>query len=326
MSESDSHFDYIGGLSFRVLLAVANTDVGRDELAFEHNNDQKKSSIRPVVAIVSVLIRQDLSQQNMTILALDILSLMGRQESSQVAILNTTLVLWHALQIIVVYGNQPSKQQLVWASLRCVRVLAGYDPEAKPRLDVQAAISKLIPMWTTTLMRSSDQGEDIIACLFRDLSLPQFIWFDAMRHEVQLYLDTLLEFQVPTKSFEAIAKQFEFDALVGEPVVGNVYLRVYKQGPDRILPPAVAIEFCESLLVFLQENASQNDRRYDETLLALECFGLLTETSAKDVQTCCLESFSEPPLLHALGLFMTRGFQSRMARLILTQSSAATLR
>ncbi|CAK4698271.1 unnamed protein product, partial [Aphanomyces euteiches] len=306
VSEQDSHFDYIGGLSFRVLLAVANTDVGRDELAFEHQNSAKKESIRPVVAIVSELIRQDLGNMNMTILALDILSLMARQETSQECILSSTLVFWHALQLIIVYGNQPAKKQLVWAALRCVRVLAGLDGDSKSRPDVQMALTKLIPMWTSALLMT-EHVDTIISSVFSELRVPQYIWFEDMRLEVKAYLDTLLEFQVPTRSFEAIASQFSFDALEGEPVVGGIFLQVYKEGPVRSLPAAVAIEFCELLLVFLYEHALPNRPRYHETLLALECFALLTETSPVEVQQSCLQSFSEPPLLHALGLFMTMG-------------------
>ncbi|RHY30323.1 hypothetical protein DYB32_004408 [Aphanomyces invadans] len=308
VSESDSTFDYIGGLSVRVLLAVANTDVGRDELAFEHENPAKKDSIRPVITIVSELIHQDVSDVNinMIILALDILSLMGRQEAAQTTILDSTMVFWHALQLIVVHGAQMSKQQLVCAALRCVRVLAGYDDDTKPRVVVQTALTKLIPMWTPTMMQSEPM-DVLISSVFQDLYVPQFIWFDDMRREVQAYLDTLLEFQVPTVSFDAVASQFSFDALEGEPVVGGIFLRVYKQGPVRTLPPAVAVEFCELLLVFLYEHALPDRPRYDETLLALECFALLTETSAADVQRSCLSSFSEPPLLHALGMYMTMG-------------------
>ncbi|CAK4326232.1 unnamed protein product, partial [Aphanomyces euteiches] len=306
VSEQDSHFDYIGGLSFRVLLAVANTDVGRDELAFEHQNSAKKESIRPVVAIVSELIRQDLGNMNMTILALDILSLMARQETSQECILSSTLVFWHALQHIIVFGNQPAKKQLVWAALRCVRVLAGLDGDSKSRPDVQMALTKLIPMWTPALLMT-EHVDTIISSVFSELRVPQYIWFEDMRLEVKAYLDTLLEFQVPTRSFEAIASQFSFDALEGEPVVGGIFLQVYKEGPVRSLPAAVAIEFCELLLVFLYEHALPIRPRYHETLLALECFALLTETSPVEVQQSCLQSFSEPPLLHALGLFMTMG-------------------
>ncbi|RHY57231.1 hypothetical protein DYB38_012272 [Aphanomyces astaci] len=310
VSEGDSTFDYIGGLSVRVLLAVANTDVGRDELAFEHQHPMKKPSIRPVLSIVSDLIHQNVNDVNinMIILALDILSLMGRQEAAQSTILTSTMAFWHALQLVIVHGTHPSKHQLVCAALRCVRVLAGFEGmDAAPRPDVQNALTALVPMWTPTFMAAKSPVDEIVSIVFQDLYVPQFIWFDDMRCEVQAYLDTLLEFQVPPQSFYDVARQFSFDALDGEPMVGGIFLRVYKQGPDRALPPAVAADFCEQLLVFLYDHAIPGRPRYDETLLALECFALLTETSAPDVERSCLSSFSEPPLLHALGLFMTMG-------------------
>ncbi|EQC40559.1 hypothetical protein SDRG_02447 [Saprolegnia diclina VS20] len=306
VSEADSNFDYIGGLAFRVLLAVANTEVGREELAFEDSVEAKKPSIRPVVQIVCDLITMDLLHPNMTILGLDILSFMARHETSQTTILEASSVLWQCLQLLLLYGPQPAKQQVVWAALRCVRALAGYDPECKATPNVQSALSTLLPIWSKPALTQGDP-EHILSLVFGETHEPQCIWNDAMRSEVVLYLDTVLEF--PAHAYDAIqsASEFEFETLMGEPIVGGVYLRIYNEPTvDKSLPSSVAVEFCESLLVFLHEHANPQDELYAETLLALDCFRHLTLAHPTQVQKCVLESFSEPPLIHAIGLYLTQ--------------------
>ncbi|CAI5710432.1 unnamed protein product [Hyaloperonospora brassicae] len=235
-------------------------------------------------------------------MSFDIASSLCRSRVVQEQIMTSTRVFWKGLYLILASAESTSgidrtrgsataleKQELemlesAFGSLRSLAL----GPDGRSRSAGLDALANLLPMDFLNCLEKPS-GHDFCTILLSNIREPTCIWNESTRAELsELTEEFCTDSDGDILSFLEIASNHMYDCLSAEPFVGGIYLLILLEksegNPTAItedmLYPTTAVDFVESLFLFLNENRDPKLGIYSDTLPALDCLSLLCDLPA----------------------------------------------
>lgn len=249
-------------------------------------------------------------------MSFDIASALCQNAELQEQIMTSSRVFWKGLYLILASAENSSgieasqesvtklekqERDMLESAFGALRSLAlGSNGDSRSAgLD---ALANLLPMDFLACLEKPN-GHDFCTILLSDICEPTCIWNDNTRYELsQLTEEFCTDPNGDGQSFLESASRYSYDCLKTEPSVGGIYLSVLldksESDPQAIteemLYPATAVDFIESLLMFLNENRNPKLAIYSDTLPALDCLSLLCDIPAfRPAIVECLEQHGD---------------------------------
>ncbi|CAH0520614.1 unnamed protein product [Peronospora belbahrii] len=245
-------------------------------------------------------------------MSFDIASSLCRSHVLQEQILNSTRVFWKGLYLILASAESTSgpnaaqesitalekqERKMLESAFGALRSLA-LGPDGNSRSAGLDALANLLPMDFLACLEKPS-GYDFCTTLLSNIREPSCIWNENTRAELsQLTEEYCTDPNGDGLLFLENASNHMYDCLGAEPFVGGIYLLILleksEENPKAItedmLYPTTAVDFVESLFLFLNENRDPKLGIYSDTLPALDCLSLLCDLpDFRPVIVECLE-------------------------------------
>jgi hypothetical protein len=235
-------------------------------------------------------------------MSFEIASSLCRSRELQEQIMSSTRVFWKGLYLILASAESTSgidtaqesttalekqEREMLESAFGALRSLAlGSDGNSRSAgLD---ALANLLPMDFLDCLEKPN-GHDFCTILLSNIREPSCIWNESTRDELsQLTEEFCTDTSGDGLSFLESASNHMYDCLSMEPFVGGIYLLLLLEKSEKdplaitedILYPTTAVDFVESLFLFLNENRDPKLGIYSDTLPALDCLSLLCDLPA----------------------------------------------
>ncbi|CAI5744408.1 unnamed protein product [Peronospora destructor] len=232
-------------------------------------------------------------------MSFDIASSLCRSHVLQEQIMTSTRVFWKGLYLILASAESTSgidaaqksitalekqEREMLESAFGALRSLAlGHDGSSRSAgLD---ALANLLPMDFLDCLEKPN-GYDFCTILLSNIREPTCIWNGSTRAELsQLTEEFCTDPNGDGLLFLENASNHMYDCLSTEPFIGGIYLLILLEksegNPKAItedtLYPTKAVDFVESLFLFLNENRDPKLGIYSDTLPALDCLSLLCD-------------------------------------------------
>ncbi|RMX65398.1 hypothetical protein DD238_006901 [Peronospora effusa] len=231
-------------------------------------------------------------------MSFDIASSLCRSHVLQKQIMTSTRVFWKGLYLILASAESTSgidaaqsitalerqEREMLESAFGALRSLA-LGPDGSSRSAGLDALANLLPMDFLDCLEKPN-GYDFCTTLLSNIREPTCIWNENTRAELsQLMEEFCTDPDGDGLLFLENASNHMYDCLSTEPFVGGIYLLILLEKseghPEAItedtLYPTTAIDFVESLFLFLNENRDPKLGIYSDTLPALDCLSLLCD-------------------------------------------------
>ncbi|KAI9906265.1 hypothetical protein PsorP6_003346 [Peronosclerospora sorghi] len=232
-------------------------------------------------------------------MSFDIASSLCRSHALQEQIMTFTRVFWKGLYLILASAESTSEierakesstalekqeREMLESAFGAMRSLA-LGSDGKSRSRGLEALANLLPMDFLDCLEKPN-GHEFCATLLSNIRKPTCIWNESTRAELsQLTEEFCTDSNRDEVSILENASNYMYDCLSTQPFVGGIYLLILleksEENPLAItedtLYPITAIDFVESLFLFLNENRDPKLGIYSDTLPALDCLSLLCD-------------------------------------------------
>lgn len=201
-------------------------------------------------------------------------------------------------------NKQEQQNRLAKAALHAISIMSGLLEHFEPKPEVVRSLESLITPYLTQLL-DLGQYPELLKLFTINSETPLLIWEQLHRQELSDFLDR--QKQIALKSPDEVdvrqLSEFQFSALEKELIIGPVFVRVFNEQPQFVLPDAPG--FLKSLLDYLGNQAqyfsslpanpeSDLDQKSIENKLSKTCMALESVkhvlTSKPELCTKCLNS------------------------------------